>query len=104
MILVVILAAGGIQSLATFSEKSWVTRTVSIVVMMLFAFTMVRFGWLAAFVGLFVSSILNVMPLTFTPHAWYASATLLAVAVFVALALYGSFVALGRRQLFSAEA
>ncbi len=60
--------------------------------------TAVRFGWLAVLVGVFTASLLNNMPLTFTPHEWYAGATVTVVVTLLALAAYGFFVSLGKQR------
>src|SRR5262249_15135121 len=103
VVLVVPLCVGSVQAQVTFDDKSWVTWAVNGVVTALIVVTIVRFGWLATMVGLFAASVFNIMPLIFTPHAWYADATLTAVGVLVALAVYGFYVSLGGQRLFSDE-
>lgn len=103
VLLVILLTAGSVQSLATFSDKSPLTWGVMIVVSGMVAVTMRKYGWTPVLVALFVSSVLNIMPLTLTPQAWYTTSTLTTAAVLVALALYGFFVSLGKQRLFAAD-
>ncbi len=63
----------------------------------------VRFGWLAALVAMFAGGVINIMPLTFAPHDWYARANAAAAAALVGLAGYGLVVSVGRQRLLPAD-
>jgi hypothetical protein len=86
--------------LSTLPDDSILTWLGAAAVAGMFVFAATRFGWLATLVGTFVTGTLNVMPLTFTPPAWYADATVTTALVLVALAGYGFFVSLGGQRLF----
>jgi serine/threonine-protein kinase len=69
-----------------------------------FIFVVVRFGLLSVAVMQFVAPLLQVAPITLDFSRWYSGRSLLAIAVFVAIALYGFRLALGKRPVFGAVA
>ncbi len=101
--LVVVLTFNGVQSQVTYSLQSWVPWVGFGVVTSLVVVVALRFGWLATLVGLFTASVINIMPLTVAPHAWYAGTTVASAGVLVALALYGFFVSLGDQRVFTED-
>jgi len=60
---------------------------------------LVRFGFLAMLIALFVDSWLGSMPATFHASAWYSGTGFAGVLVFVALAFYGFRTANGGRPI-----
>jgi hypothetical protein len=86
--------------LPTMPENSPITWLGAVASGALVVLTAVRFGWLAVLVGVFTYSTLNIIPLTFTPHAWYTEATVTAAVTLLALAAYGFFVSLGGQKLW----
>ncbi len=100
VIVIAVTAVSAAQPVATLHQKSVLVWIGSVTVVGLFALTAVRYGWVATLIASFTTSMLNIMPLTFTPHAWYAGTTLTAALVLVALAVYGFFVSLGDQRLF----
>jgi serine/threonine-protein kinase len=104
LFVVVAMTAGSVQSVATFPERPGPAWGAMLVVSGMIAVTIVRFGWIATFVALFASSVLNIMPLTLAPEAWYATATLIAAAALVALGVYGCVVSVGEQRFLAPDA
>ena len=105
VIVVIALVAFGVRlQLPTLPANAPLTLLGAVAVAALTVLTAVRFGWLAVLVGVFTASLLNIMPLTFTPHAWYADATVTAVVVLLALTVCGFFVSLGGQRLLPDDA
>ncbi|HSD72442.1 MAG TPA: hypothetical protein VLE54_06615, partial [Thermoanaerobaculia bacterium] len=69
-----------------------------------FVFVVLRLGLLSVAVLQFVTPLLQVAPITLDFSRWYSGRSLLAIAVFVGIALYAFRVALGRRPVFGAAA
>jgi serine/threonine-protein kinase len=67
-------------------------------------FVVLRFGLLSVAVFRFVAPLLERAPITLDFSRWYSGRSLLALAVFVGIALYGFRLALGRRPIFGAVA
>jgi serine/threonine-protein kinase len=67
-----------------------------------FIFVVVRFGLLSVAVMQFVAPLLQVAPITLDFSRWYSGRSLLAITVFVGIALYGFRLALGKRPVFGA--
>jgi len=67
------------------------------------AVVVLRFGFVALAVGLFVTDTLLNVPLTFDLSAWYASSTLLPLMIVAALAVWGFYNALAGQKLWKAE-
>jgi hypothetical protein len=63
-------------------------------------FVVLRFGLLSVAVFRFVAPLLERAPITLDFSRWYSGRSLLALAVFVGIALYGFRLALGRRPIF----
>ena len=64
------------------------------------AYLGLRFGLLAALVGVFVGQVLSDVPWTTDLSVWYVDRTLIAAAVLAVLLAYGFSVALGGRSIF----
>lgn len=94
-----LLGSGARLNLPTMPENTPLTWLGAILYMGVTVCVAIRFGWLALLTCSFVVSILNVMPLTFAPHAWYASTTVTTFVVLVGLAGFGFFVSLGGQRL-----
>jgi hypothetical protein len=67
-----------------------------------FLFVVLRFGLLSLAVLQFVSTVMQTAPITLDLSRWYSGRSLLAIAVFVGIALYGFRLALGKRPVFGA--
>ncbi|HET7840807.1 MAG TPA: serine/threonine-protein kinase, partial [Terriglobia bacterium] len=63
-----------------------------------------RFGMLPMVIGYISQGILITWPLTYHPSAWYAGATYFALALTLALSVYGFHTSLGGRPIFSGAA
>jgi hypothetical protein len=75
----------------------WLTQSIG---WGLWFFLFFRYGWITAVVYIFIADLLNSFPLTVDFSAWYAHPTYLAMAVVLAVALYGFHVSLGGRAAF----
>ena len=64
---------------------------------------LLRFGVLPMAVGVFVTSVINLFPMTSDFSAWYAGATIIAFATVLVLAAWSFRVALAGRKLWKAE-
>ncbi len=104
VVVIALVAFGTRLQLPTMPENAPLTWVGAVAFAALVVLTAVRFGWLAVLVGVLTSSLLNIMPLTFTPHDWYFTANATAAVVLVALAVYGFFVSLGGQRLWPEDA
>jgi hypothetical protein len=77
--------------MATVLGVTWVVGT---------AYLGLRFGLLAALVGVFVGQVLGEVPWTTDLSVWYADRTLIAAVVLAVLLVYGFSIALGGRSIF----
>jgi len=73
---------------------------VSLVMLAMFWFVLLRFGLLAATVGFGVRAMLTTLPLTFDLFAWHANATRIVLVLIVGLAAWGFTAATAGRPLF----
>jgi hypothetical protein len=74
-----------------------------LIVMALHWVMLFRFGLLTVVVGATVKDLFEQLPLTFDLTAWYADATLLTLALVLALTCWGFWVSLAGRPLFRDE-
>ncbi len=98
-----VLAYGARLNLPTMPTDTTLTWLGAIAFMGSMVCVAIRFGWLALLTCSFVGSVLNVMPLTFAPHAWYATNNAATFAALLGLALFGFFVSLGGQRLLPDE-
>jgi len=63
-----------------------------------------RFGLLALVVGLVIQNVLQVFPITSHFSRWYASAGLAGILVIGTVGLYGFYMSLGGKPVFSVAA
>lgn len=103
MAVTLVLGYSARQNLPTMPPDTPLTWLGALAFMGLMACVAIRFGWLALLACSFVASVLNVMPLTFAPHAWYSSTTVATFAALVGLAGFGFFVSLGGQRLLPDE-
>lgn len=80
------------------NDRAWLGALLGILYFGTAALVIVRFGGLLAFVvGAFVSALLFDVVVTLDTSAWYIGNTLLLVAIVSALAVWGFYIAVGRR-------
>jgi serine/threonine-protein kinase len=72
----------------------------AVLIATIFVFVVLRFGLLAVAVAGLVGTVLRLSPITLDLSRWYAARSLFALAVVVAIALYGFRIALGKRPIF----
>jgi serine/threonine protein kinase len=65
-------------------------------------FVLMRFGFVAAFLGQYASSIIVIFPITLDTSAWYCHYGYLVLAIFAAIVLYAFRTSLGGRPLIAA--
>jgi len=95
------LFLGGLSALELVGQQGPAMATVlSATSVVGLAYLGLRFGLLAALVGVFVGQVLGEVPWTTDLSAWYADRTLIAAAVLAGLLAYGFTVALGGRSIF----
>jgi DNA-binding winged helix-turn-helix (wHTH) protein len=73
----------------------------SIVLLLMIAYALTRFGVLAAIAFIYVHDVVLIFPLTTNTSAWYAPAAMLAIGSVMALAIYAFQLALSRRRLWN---
>ncbi len=99
-IVVVVVAAstdtGGDYPIVTFVAAALIWLSIVVILK--------RFGLLALVVGLVVQNVLQVFPITSHFSRWYASAGLAGILVIAAVGLYGFYMSLGGKPLFSMAA
>jgi hypothetical protein len=99
-IVVVIVAAstntGGDYPIVTFVAAALIWLSIVLILK--------RFGLLALVVGLVVQNVLQVFPLTSHLSRWYASVGLAGILVVAAVGVYGFYMSLGGKPLFSVAA
>jgi serine/threonine protein kinase len=83
----------------TYGRPSFTTTARLAILHAVLAYTLVRFGVLAAVAQLYTEFAILDFPLTTNWSAWYAEAALLGIATLVGLALYGFVTTLTGRQL-----
>jgi len=81
-------------------DYAWVTFTASAVIWLSIYLVLRRFGLVALVTGLVVQNILVVSPVTTHWSRWYAANAIVGMAVIVALALYGFYIALAGQEIF----
>ncbi len=86
--------------LSLSGENLWIEVPIAILQATILVFLVFRFGLLSVAVLGYVFVLLQVAPITLDFSQWYAGRSLLALAVFVGIALYGFRVALGKRPVF----
>jgi hypothetical protein len=92
---------GVLASLDTSLELGVITTVVTGVVLAVgVAFVGLRFGFLAALVGVFVRQVVLTIPWTTNVSAWYSDRVFLAVVILGALLAYGFLTALGGKSIF----
>jgi len=92
---------GVLTFLNTSAELSRITTTVTALIWAVgIAFVGLRFGFLAALVGVFARQIISLVPWTTDISAWYADRVFLVVVVLGGLLLYGFLISLGGRSIF----
>jgi serine/threonine-protein kinase len=95
------LAAAGmvailiVPSVAKNWEQAWLLIPLVTVWLASWVFVLLRFGLLAAVVGMFVADLLGLLPLTLDPSGWTAGPTVLAFVLLIALAALAVRGALG---------
>jgi serine/threonine-protein kinase len=72
----------------------------AVLIATIFVFVVLRFGLLAVAVAGLVGTLLRLSPITLDLSRWYAARSLFALAIIVAIALYGFRIALGKRPVF----
>jgi serine/threonine-protein kinase len=95
IVLVLIITVIGMQPLVSMSRSSPFAWAGLLGMAALLVFTAVRFGWVASLVGYFTASLLNIMPLTFSPDPWYADSNAFVAALLLMLTAYGVKVSAG---------
>ena len=99
------LPVGLLFAMLNVSEENLaIELPFAILMAILLVFVVLRFGLLAVAVGGVVAPLLTNSPITLDFSRWYAGRSLFALAVVVAIALYGFRVALGRRPVFGVAA
>jgi hypothetical protein len=98
-LLVAHVAVNSRASFLGFDPNHWITLAGCVALGGLGVFTIARFGLVTTLAAHFTSFVINCMPVTLTPEAWYAGVTMTSVGVLMALAVYGFFVALGGQKL-----
>jgi hypothetical protein len=99
-IVVVLVAAatnsGGDYPIYTFVASAIIWLSIVLILK--------RFGLLALVVGLVIQNVLQVFPLTTHFSRWYASAGLAGIFVIAAVGVYGFYMCLGGKPLFTVAA
>jgi hypothetical protein len=99
-IVVVLVAAstntGGDYPIVTFVEGAVLWLSIVLILK--------RFGLLALVVGLVIQNVLQVFPITSHFSRWYASSGLAGILVIAAVGVYGFYISLEGKPLFSAAA
>ncbi|MFO0806892.1 MAG: serine/threonine-protein kinase [Gemmataceae bacterium] len=95
VVLTLVIMVIGVQPLVSMSRNSPFTWAGSLGVAVVLVFTAVWFGWVASLVGYFTASVLNIIPLTFSPDPWYSGVNAFAATLLVALTAYGVRVSTG---------
>jgi hypothetical protein len=85
------------------SDYPWIEAPAWTLLYGVAAFVVLRFGFVALAVGLFVTDMLLNVPLTLDLWAWYASTTLLPLAMVAALAVWGFYNSLAGQKLWKSE-
>ena len=99
------LPVGLLFAMLNVSEENLaIELPFAILMAILLVFVVLRFGLLAVAVGGVVAPLLTNSPITLDFSRWYAGRSLFALAVVVAIALYGFRVALGSRPVFGVAA
>lgn len=78
----------------------WLEAVAEVLVVALFTFVMIRFGLLAALMALFVSSVLQVVPLTLQVGHWSATGSNQTIGLLVALTLFAFYASRAGQPLF----
>jgi hypothetical protein len=79
---------------------SWMDALSSALFVALMTFTVHRFGLLVVTVVLFVTNLLQVVPLTLNPSVWWATPSNLTLTLMIALACFGFYAARAGQPLF----
>jgi len=85
------------------SDYPWIEAPAWTLLYGVAAFVVLRFGFVALAVGLFVTDMLLNVPLTLDFSSWYATSTLLPLLSVVALAVWGFYNALAGQKLWKTE-
>jgi serine/threonine-protein kinase len=94
LLLLVLAPAGMREGVDPIAWTVWSLAGVGIALFVLF-----RCGLLSQIVASFVTIALGAMPMTLSTSAWYSGMTLMALATFAAIAVYGYRVAVGKRAM-----
>jgi serine/threonine-protein kinase len=87
-------------ALTPYASGPWLAIARSVVFFAMIAFALTKFGVLAAGAAIFAQLTFLDFPLTTNWSAWYAQTGFIAIAIIIALALYGFVTALAGRPLW----
>jgi hypothetical protein len=85
------------------SDYPWIEGSAWTLIYGVAAIVVLRFGFVALAVGIFVTDILFNLPLTLDLSAWYASSALLPAVSVVALAVWGAYNSLAGQKLWQGD-
>ena len=103
------LAAGGFAAISTTmntlqTPHAEIWGPVWLVVFLIAAFALTRFGLITLAVAIFTANVLLNLPYTLDFSLWYANGAFLVVLSFVAIAAWGFYLSRGGQKLWKGEA